>query len=778
MPPTAMPTPTSLIALAQDASEFDRVAPALRGLAAAGTKVVLMWRTGEPGPRLRSLRGRVRVAEASGGGLRERAARVVDRLRHRTTGSGLVGAVLDDARAAGHLSRAEAVLPLDDAAQATVDRLAHGARQLTEADLAEHERLGHLWRDLGRRLGDGSENTGRLTGKEIRRLLSDVEAVGGTVPDAHQGLLLGVVEGLHDVGEYAVAHQVMSLVTAAGEDAFDDAMRQGWRLQTLLSAEPADERDERIGSDLIGNGLIESGMRETGLIEQVGPVVTTLTEVADGALAGAADGDADGETDGDIDIESVAAASTLALRLLFHRELHADTLSSPLVEDPDAFLAPWRESAVGRLLAKPGPRRPRSARAQERHTEDRRARAHDRAHDHSDDTMFGLPRVVVVPGTYGGFASGVVTELQRHADVRVVDVAARHKELRGLGLRAEVVRARLDQALGAGDGVLDELLLEELGTTDALFVDWVDRGGLAALMSVPEGVRVTVRIHSMDALSPWIHLADWSRVANLVLVGDPLRRLVEAQLGERLAHVQVHVVPNVLDESRIPTDKTPDSRHRMVMIGWAQRVKDPLFALEVLAVLREQDERWRLRLVGPDFSPTAVISEQRYAEQFRRRLLAPDVRDAVEFTGRTREIGPHLRASGFVLSTSRRESFGLGLVEGAASGAVPVVRDWPMLASLGGARALFPADWVVDSVTEAADRVLRHTGEEAWASASQETLDAVARSFRSTDTVERLATIVLGSATPGLVGDPGKHLDGGADVRDRRTVGEVLPGQG
>ena len=53
-----------------------------------------------------------------------------------------------------------------------------------------------------------------------------------------------------------------------------------------------------------------------------------------------------------------------------------------------------------------------------------------------------------------------------------------------------------------------------------------------------------------------------------------------------------------------------------------------------------------------------------------------------------------------MLSSSVRESFHMGLVEAVASGALPVVRDWPFFP--GAARTLFPPDWVVDSPAEAA----------------------------------------------------------------------------
>jgi hypothetical protein len=72
-----------------------------------------------------------------------------------------------------------------------------------------------------------------------------------------------------------------------------------------------------------------------------------------------------------------------------------------------------------------------------------------------------------------------------------------------------------------------------------------------------------------------------------------------------------------------------------------------------------------------------------------------------------------------IVSSSVRESFHCGLVEGAASGAVPVVRDWPFFAGRPhGARTVFPADWVVATPEEAADRIRALTAtEDVWLAA-------------------------------------------------------------
>jgi glycosyltransferase involved in cell wall biosynthesis len=83
---------------------------------------------------------------------------------------------------------------------------------------------------------------------------------------------------------------------------------------------------------------------------------------------------------------------------------------------------------------------------------------------------------------------------------------------------------------------------------------------------------------------------------------------------------------------------------------------------------------------------------------------------------------------GTILSASVRESFHQGVAEGAASGAVPVVRNWPLFAAYGGARAVFPESWVVDDVDAAVRRILNTTHEDRWVSTgSGASVEAVRR---------------------------------------------------
>ena len=516
------------------------------------------------------------------------------------------------------------------------------------------------------------------------------------VPGTRQSLLLPSIEALHATGEYDLARRLLAFVSMDhdGLDEIERTLRRGLAVLVQTSAE-GEEQVELRG------------------------IAGELVDAADCCLER-------GETD------RAVSAATLALQLLFHRELHADGTSSPLVGDAN-FLAPWRASRVGRLLEGPAPQRPVV-----------------RRNLHVPPRNTHRPRVVVVPGTYSSFARPVIEALEEKAEVRVVELSAR-PELRGLGTRRELVDARLRQALGSED-VPSYELLEELEQADALFVDWADRGGLAAVMTAPEGTRVVLRVHSMDAFSPWIHLIDWSRVAELILVSEHLRQMVTRLVGDRLTHTRVHVVSNVLDESRLPTTRTEGYLRRLLMVGWGQRVKDPLWALEVLAALRVDDPAWRLSLVGADFPADAIRSQAAYARQFRERLTHDDVRGAIDFVGFTRDLAPHLARSGFMLSTSRRESFGLGLVEGAAAGLVPVVRNWPVFAPLDGARTLFPDDWVVESIDEAVERIRAHAEEPTWGQASAAARVTVRQRFQNSTARATFQDLVLGPDRPAVSG--------------------------
>jgi hypothetical protein len=105
-----------------------------------------------------------------------------------------------------------------------------------------------------------------------------------------------------------------------------------------------------------------------------------------------------------------------------------------------------------------------------------------------------------------------------------------------------------------------------------------------------------------------------------------------------------------------------------------------------------------------------------YGTELRARLEPLLASEAVELRPQTDDVPAALQEIGVILSSSVREGCHTAMIEGAASAAVPVVRDWPFFAGKpNGARTLVPPEWIVETPEEAAQRVLAMTAtDEVW----------------------------------------------------------------
>jgi glycosyltransferase involved in cell wall biosynthesis len=312
-----------------------------------------------------------------------------------------------------------------------------------------------------------------------------------------------------------------------------------------------------------------------------------------------------------------------------------------------------------------------------------------------------------------------LTELRdhwrRHSDVEVqlLDLAV---DPEGAALTAPGYVERVAAAALGGAGPwpdrVERFWRGHLDRADAVFVDWCAAAAALVTLVDPGRTRVIVRAHSYELLGLWPHLVGFGRVDDVVFVSDPVRALAAATVPAlRGPHPpRTWVVPNVMNLHRFAAPKPDAARFTVAVVGVGAVAKDPLWAVEVLRRLRAHDERYRLLLVGRGLDPATSPAARRYRARLRAALGPLEAAGVVRRTGHTRDVPRLLTGVGVVLSSSVRESFHCALVEGAASGAVPVVRDWPFLARYaGGARALFPPDWVVATPAEAVERILAAT---------------------------------------------------------------------
>lgn len=365
-----------------------------------------------------------------------------------------------------------------------------------------------------------------------------------------------------------------------------------------------------------------------------------------------------------------------ALTSVFHPALHFGARAA-LAEDPDTLLAPLRASVTYRALT----------------------RAEPRAEPSPTPTRRRLRLLVV---SYGGwtFAQPIVDAYRQQADVevRTLDLADL-PDPRWQPLQHDLVHGRL---AGTSRARLPRDLRAALDGADVILVEWGHRQAAWVSQLPALRARVVVRLHSYEAFTLMPQVTDWSAVSDVVFVAPPIRALAEATVPG-LDRPRRHTVPNLTELEQYRRPKTAAARRTMALIGWNTVNKDPAWALDVLDRLLVTDPEWRLLLVGHDL-PDGGGEDPRYTAAVAARIEALGSR--VVRTGFRDDIPEVLRDVGVVLSASRREGTHESLIQGAASGALPVVRDWPAVARWGGPRSLFPDEWVVPDPAASAARIL------------------------------------------------------------------------
>ncbi len=426
------------------------------------------------------------------------------------------------------------------------------------------------------------------------------------------------------------------------------------------------------------------------------------------------------------DLTEAAERSSIPIGLLFHQQLHTAVAQSPLGEEPREFLAPFTDSAVGRALMS----------SSTSHPADRAVGDH------------GRKRVLVMPGVYPHHAPALIQALEGDDRAEVTVLPQSGSAFAGMMIEPLIMLDRLVHQAGAEKnypdlGEFPILASEAMSQSDVIVADWADKGAAWTSIHVPSDVRLILRVHSVDVLSAQVHLVDWHRVDDVIFVSEHIRDMFNEVVGSRAHNVRQHVITNIVSAKKFTDPLLPDANRTIGMVGWAQRVKDPMLALDILEELLQHDSAWRLRLIGADFIPSKVTSDTEYARAFRERLLSPGLVDHVDLPGFTRHLEHQLTHVGFILSTSLRESCPVGVLEGTAAGAVPVVREWPVFARYRGARRLFPEGQVFHTVNEAVETILRLNRPEDRQAASEIVLDHMSDNFREGGNEKRLVDLIL-----------------------------------
>lgn len=419
-------------------------------------------------------------------------------------------------------------------------------------------------------------------------------------------------------------------------------------------------------------------------LDELGPAVSQQLEAADAAIAHGR-------------FRRSALHVDRALRLAFHPSAHYGPHGSPLMLETDRFLAPLRASTAARsFLFEADPVRDRAA---------------------SQPLPEGRSlRVLVLCASSWTFVNRVVDDLRGSTDVEIRTADLSTLPLNERPTHALAVRMRERWNRTGHLHPVPSQLDEDLRWADTVFVEWGNYpfAWFSFLDLTPYSVRTVARIHRFEILTPYPLLARCDAFDEIAFVAPTVRSFLSA-VAPRLSQAgSLRVVPNVHDLAPFTAaaEAAPARRnlHHLVQIGWANPIKGVEFSLDVLERLRRVDDRYTLSLVGPDLEQSATARTAPWARRVQARI--DELGSGVERTGFRSDIPELLAEAGFLLSSSRAEGTHESVAEAAAAGCIPIVRNWPEMAPWGGAGTIYPPEWIVDDVEQAAATIQALTAED------------------------------------------------------------------
>lgn len=354
-------------------------------------------------------------------------------------------------------------------------------------------------------------------------------------------------------------------------------------------------------------------------------------------------------------------------------------------------------------------------------------------------------RVVCLSGNWN-FAKGLIDYLGQIPETEVHTLTVREAvawTIGGIGGRFSWGRQRWASTLSS------KVEREMIECADVIFVEWCNDTAVWLTRLGPARPRLVIRLLGYEADGPWPVVVDWNRADALVFLSEFVReRVVDAIELNTFPHLKSVTVPLAISCLRFSRPKRNDAWQTLGLIGWSTLNKDALVAVRILRDLRARGGNWRLRLLGRP--PTPWTADQRtWLRELDGEIEAAGT-DTISLDPWTEDVPEWLTGVGFILSTSRSESFHAAVAEGMASGAVPVVRRWPVCQRWRGAERQYPNALLFDEVDEAVAQILALSANpaalaEASAQASREAMER----FDSSVALPKLAGIILGTELDG-----------------------------
>jgi glycosyltransferase involved in cell wall biosynthesis/2-polyprenyl-3-methyl-5-hydroxy-6-metoxy-1,4-benzoquinol methylase len=233
---------------------------------------------------------------------------------------------------------------------------------------------------------------------------------------------------------------------------------------------------------------------------------------------------------------------------------------------------------------------------------------------------------------------------------------------------------------------------EGMKWADICWFEWCDELVIyGSKHQMAEQKKIICRLHSYEAFTDYPDKVNWTNVDKVIFVAEHIKNYLLEKNG-CIKNDRTIIIPNGINVDKYAF-KQREPGYNIAYVGYINYKKGPMLLLHVFKAIFDKDSRYKLYIAGK-------YQDARYELYFKQMVKELGMQSNVFFEGWQENIDKWLEDKNYIISTSLLEGNPVGIMEAMSQGIKPVIHNFV------GARRMYPAKYVWNTINEAVDMVI------------------------------------------------------------------------
>lgn len=215
--------------------------------------------------------------------------------------------------------------------------------------------------------------------------------------------------------------------------------------------------------------------------------------------------------------------------------------------------------------------------------------------------------------------------------------------------------------------------------SDVVFIEWANE---LLVYLTREGMldhkKVIVRLHSYEVFTNFPGQIIWPAVSDLIFVAPHVQAYFNKRwpIVQSATNIRQHVIPNGVDLSKWPLIDRPIGKNLCFLGDISHKKGLPLLLQAFSYLLKTTGEDYHLWIGG-------AFQDERYGAYYDHIVPQLGIEHNVHYKGRIKDVPDFFRSMDYIVCSSPWEGHPVNVIEGMASGLIPVIHNFPGARELG-----------------------------------------------------------------------------------------------